>query len=230
MCLSFITSALLIVVQLRGNPPNLATASQLESLSSPAVPPIAPNASPAVSSSPSPSSSPSTSPVAKPLELNSAIVVTTDSTPQLHNGIALAIQSSLNPESEATFNGLVVDLSDRQVHLYKNWTLQANYDIAVGRDGWETPAGKFEIINMQINPIWKHPFTGELIPAGSGNPLGSRWIGIWSDGQHQIGLHGTNQEDLIGQAVSHGCIRMRESDIQALYDQVTVSMPVIIQP
>jgi lipoprotein-anchoring transpeptidase ErfK/SrfK len=125
---------------------------------------------------------------------------------------------------------LIVDLSDRQVSLYEGGNFQAKYDIAIGRAGWETPAGRFAIISKIPNPTWKHPFTGDVVTTGAENPLGSRWIGFWSDGEHQIGFHGTNQTDLIGQAVSHGCIRMRDGDIQAIYNQVTVGTTVLVQP
>jgi lipoprotein-anchoring transpeptidase ErfK/SrfK len=125
---------------------------------------------------------------------------------------------------------LIIDLSDRQAYFYTNGSLAGHYEIAVGRSGWETPIGEFNVINMQVDPAWQHPFTGEVIHAGAENPLGSRWIGFWTDGTHQIGLHGTNQEDLIGQAVSHGCIRLREADVQALYDQISIDTPVIVRP
>ncbi|NJO43153.1 MAG: L,D-transpeptidase [Cyanobacteria bacterium CRU_2_1] len=125
---------------------------------------------------------------------------------------------------------LIVDLSDRQVYLAQNETVIANYQVAIGQAGWETPVGQFSVINMQQDPVWQHPFTGEIVAPGATNPLGSRWIGFWTDGAHQIGLHGTNQEDLIGQAVSHGCIRLREADIQALFTQVTIGTPITVRP
>lgn len=125
---------------------------------------------------------------------------------------------------------LVVDLSDRLVRVYRQETLQASYPVAVGQAGWETPTGKFQILEMQTNPVWQHPITEELITTGPDNPLGARWIGFWSDGHNQIGFHGTNQEELIGQAVSHGCLRMRNSDITAMFAQVHRGTPVIVQP
>ncbi|MBW4516507.1 MAG: L,D-transpeptidase [Timaviella obliquedivisa GSE-PSE-MK23-08B] len=142
---------------------------------------------------------------------------------------ALNALSSSN-QAEVKQSQLVVDLGDRKVYLYADGNTQVGYDIAVGKAGWETPPGKFSILNMQLNPTWQHPFTGDVIPTGTGNPLGSRWIGFWTDGTHQIGFHGTNQTDLIGQAVSHGCIRMRDKDIQALYEQVAIGTVVVVQP
>lgn len=125
---------------------------------------------------------------------------------------------------------LVVDLSDRKVSIYRSQKLQASYPVAIGQAGWETPTGTFEITQMQTNPVWQHPITDQLITAGPDSPLGLRWIGFWSDGYNQIGFHGTNQEELIGQAVSHGCVRMRNEDIVALYQQVAEGTPVIVQP
>src|SRR6476646_3219872 len=104
---------------------------------------------------------------------------------------------------------LVVDLSDRKVSVYRSQKLQASYPVAIGQAGWETPTGTFQVTQMQTNPAWQHPITEQLITSGPDSPLGLRWIGFWSDGHNQIGFHGTNQEELIGQAVSHGCIRMR---------------------
>ena len=136
--------------------------------------------------------------------------------------------SSLSPARSQT--RLVVDLSDRTVSLYRQQKLQASYPVAVGQAGWETPTGTFEITQMQTDPAWKHPITDQLITSGPDNPLGVRWIGFWSDGHNQIGFHGTNQEELIGQAVSHGCLRMRNQDIVALYGQVATGTLVIVQP
>lgn len=150
-------------------------------------------------------------------------------TPLAQSGLLAAFEGATEPIWFAE-DRLVVDLSDRQVYLHKSGKLAANYEIAVGQLGWETPTGAFSVVNMRIDPVWQHPFTGEIVPAGPENPLGSRWIGFWIDGEHQIGLHGTNNEALIGQAVSHGCIRMREDDIQALYTEVTLGMPVIVRP
>jgi len=124
---------------------------------------------------------------------------------------------------------LVVDLSDAKVYSYWGDQLIASYRVAVGQPGWETPIGSFKVIQMQRNPVWKQPITGDLIPTGPNNPLGDRWISFWSDGRHQIGFHGTNNEQLVGKAVSHGCLRMRNADIRALYKQVGLGTTVIVR-
>ncbi|MFM7424246.1 MAG: L,D-transpeptidase [Elainella sp.] len=150
--------------------------------------------------------------------------------PVLRPGLAEILSASLQPVAVVYQPRLVVSLSTRQVTLYQNDLPQISYPIAVGREGWETPTGSFQILNLRENPAWRNPITGEVVAEPADNPLGSRWIGFWSDGKHQIGFHGTNQDELIGQAVSHGCIRMRDADIQALFTQVAVGTPVIVEP
>ncbi|WP_225938205.1 L,D-transpeptidase [Leptothermofonsia sichuanensis] len=124
---------------------------------------------------------------------------------------------------------LVVNLSDRRVYVYEGKDLKVSYPLAVGQEGWETPTGSFEVIEMQKRPKWLHPITREVVPPGPDNPLGERWIGFWADERTHIGFHGTNQEDLIGQAVSHGCLRMRNRDVIALYEKVSEGTPVFVR-
>ena len=133
-------------------------------------------------------------------------------------------------QQERTMARLVVDLSDRQLLFHQQGEDVKTYPIAVGKAGWETPLGEFTVTDKDPSPLWQHPLTGELVPAGSDSPLGSRWIGFWTDGIHQIGFHGTNQSQSIGQAISHGCIRLHDGDIQELYAQVALGTPVIVQP
>ncbi|NJK38294.1 MAG: L,D-transpeptidase [Oscillatoriales cyanobacterium RM2_1_1] len=125
---------------------------------------------------------------------------------------------------------LVIRLSDRRVYLYQNHQLESSYPIAIGRAGWETPTGQYQVIQMIRNPAWQHPFTGEIIPPGPENPLGDRWIGFWTDGTNFIGFHGTPNEETVGTAASHGCIRMLNQDVLKLFDTVQIGTPVIVAP
>ena len=133
------------------------------------------------------------------------------------------------PEPITEGKYLVISLSDRQVHLYENEELTSSYPIAIGKEGWETPTGQFDIFQMLKDPSWEHPWTGEVIPPGEDNPLGTRWIGFWTDGINAIGFHGTPNEELVGQAVSHGCIRMKNNDVAALFEQVELGTTVIVK-
>ncbi|WP_413160767.1 L,D-transpeptidase [Capilliphycus salinus ALCB114379] len=125
---------------------------------------------------------------------------------------------------------LIIRLGDRRVYVYRREQLLTSYPIAVGRDGWETPTGEYKVIQKIQEPSWEHPFTGEIIPPGPDNPLGMRWIGFWTDGTNYIGFHGTPNEDTVGQAASHGCIRMLNQDVLLLFDKVTIGTPVIVEP
>ena len=125
---------------------------------------------------------------------------------------------------------LVLKRSQRRVFVYKNDKAINSYPVAVGKPGWETPLGEFKVLTMELNPIFKSFKSGRVIPPGPDNPLGVRWIGIWTDGATQLGFHGTNEPELIGQAVSHGCIRMWNKDVVKLYAQVKSGTPVQIVP
>lgn len=133
------------------------------------------------------------------------------------------------PESTVDNTYLVIKLSQRRVYVYQNDKLKVSYPIAVGKPGWETPMGTYKVLDMQRDPAWEHPWSGEVIPPGPDNPLGARWIGFWTDGRNFIGFHGTPNEQLVGQAVSHGCIRMRNKDILALYALVSMGTPVKVE-
>jgi lipoprotein-anchoring transpeptidase ErfK/SrfK len=146
-------------------------------------------------------------------------------------------KSSVNPPSQAIDpkslskdTHLVIKLGDRRVYVYKNKKLKVSYPIGIGKAGWETPTGNYKVMDMQPHPIWEEPWTGKVILEGPNNPLGVRWIGFWTDGRNSIGFHGTPAEKLVGQAVSHGCIRMRNRDVVALYEQVKMGTPVTVKP
>ena len=135
------------------------------------------------------------------------------------------------PEGLLTANTRIeVHLQAREIWLYQNEQVILQAPVAVGQDGWQTPIGEFAVRDMRVNPVWRHPITQESVGPGPSNPLGSRWIGFLVEGEYHIGIHGTNQETLIGEAVSHGCVRMLEKDIQALYSHIQLGTPVIVKP
>lgn len=138
-------------------------------------------------------------------------------------------QNQSSQVEENSQKQVVVDLSDRRTYVYQGELVIASYPIAIGKKGWETPTGTFEVNDMQHDPIWKHPITGKVFPPGSDSPLGERWIGFWTDGRNAIGFHGTPDIHLLGTAISHGCLRMRNSDVRLLYDQVGVGTKVSVR-
>jgi len=126
---------------------------------------------------------------------------------------------------------ITIDLSDRRLTLYDGDTVLRTIPVAVGRDAFPTPMGEFEVQQMIRDPSWMNPFTHEVIEGGHPrNPLGRFWIGFWTDGNNWVGMHGTPNPESVGNAVSHGCIRLYDEDIQALFSQVTMGTPVTVVP
>ena len=125
---------------------------------------------------------------------------------------------------------LVIKLSERRVYIYQKEQIKTSFPVAIGRSGWETPTGQYSVIQMQHNPVWQHPFTGELVPPGRDNPLGARWIGFWTDGTNYIGFHGTPNEESVGQPASHGCVRMYNRDVIQLFEMVQMGTTVEVVP
>lgn len=123
---------------------------------------------------------------------------------------------------------LEISLSRRRVSVFKGKSLVKSYPIAVGRPGWETPLGTYQVRQMLRNPTWIHPLKkGISIPGGDPeNPLGHFWIGFWTDGKNWIGFHGTPNPKSVGAAASHGCIRMYNKDVEELFQKVSLGTEV----
>ena len=102
-------------------------------------------------------------------------------------------------------------LKERRLYLYRDNLLQAVFPVAIGKTQTPTPVGNWQVINKKI-----------LTEPGV---FGTRWIGLDNPG---YGIHGTNTPEAIGSAVSMGCIRMYNADVEQLFDLVFIGMPVII--
>ncbi len=126
---------------------------------------------------------------------------------------------------------LEVHLFRRTVTAYAGAAAIKTYPIAVGRSGWETPKGTYRVQQLIKDPAWQNPFNGEVIPSNDPeNPLGDRWIGFWSDGKNWAGFHGTSNRNSVGQAASHGCLRMYSEDIRELFEIVSLETVVQVLP
>ena len=127
---------------------------------------------------------------------------------------------------------LAVSRSRKELRLFVKEKLVKTYEVAIGRIGFETPAGLYEIRTKTVNPAWFVPnkpwagsLAGKIIPPNDPeNPLKARWMGFW-DG---AGIHGTADSSSIGFAASHGCIRMTIPDVIQLYDRVPLHTPISI--
>jgi hypothetical protein len=126
---------------------------------------------------------------------------------------------------------LEVHLFRRTVTAYAGAAAIKTYPIAVGRSGWETPKGTHRVQQLIKDPAWQNPFNGEVVPSNDpDNPLGDRWIGFWSDGKNWAGFHGTSNRNSVGQAASHGCLRMYGEDIRELFEIVSLDTVVEVLP
>ncbi|MFZ0956107.1 MAG: L,D-transpeptidase [Candidatus Sulfotelmatobacter sp.] len=112
---------------------------------------------------------------------------------------------------------VLVSIPDRKLAVLVNGIAVAGFEISVGADESPSPAGEFTIVNRVSNPIYYHE--GVVIPAGKGNPVGTRWVGLSQKG---YGIHGTNAPKSIGRAASHGCIRLRNRDMEKLFGMLHV--------
>jgi hypothetical protein len=119
---------------------------------------------------------------------------------------------------------IVINVPARRLSLVQGATLVRAYPIAVGRPWTQTPRGSFHILQKAKDPTWA-PKGRPPVPPGPGNPLGHRWMRISASG---YGIHATNEPNSIGQARSHGCIRMSRGDAEDLFDRVVVGTPVEI--
>ena len=142
---------------------------------------------------------------------------------------------------------LVLDRQHRQLLVLNDGLLTRRFPAAVGTVGWETPSGRFRVMQMVKDPVWTHPISGELVgPEIDTNPLGSRWIGFYRDckgregwdGEQYLdiegctvaGFHGTPYRWTVGRAVSHGCVRLYEENVQEIFEMVRVGTPVTVLP
>lgn len=105
---------------------------------------------------------------------------------------------------------IVISVGERALGLYEGDRLVRRYPVAIGKPSTPTPVGTHRILEKILYP---------------GGGLGTRWMAF----TYQMhGIHGTNRPELIGQAVSNGCVRMYNEDVEELYDLVDVGTPVIV--
>ena len=135
----------------------------------------------------------------------------------------LAILAAATTEifAESPTRRLIVSIPDRKIVLIADGQVVKTYPIAVGKSSTPSPNGSFHIASRVVKPTWYQP--GKMVGPGPANPLGTRWMGLGFKG---YGIHGTNMPNSIGKAASHGCIRMRNHDVEELFELVQVGDPV----
>jgi lipoprotein-anchoring transpeptidase ErfK/SrfK len=125
----------------------------------------------------------------------------------------LAADGDRSPDSST--RRIVVSIPDRKLALIENDAIVSIYPVAVGAPVSPSPVGTFNVATRVTNPTYYKP--GKVVGPGATNPIGTRWIGLNLKG---YGIHGTDNPRSIGHAKSHGCIRLRNSDVEQLFDRV----------
>ncbi len=130
-------------------------------------------------------------------------------------------------------NTIVVDTSERRLYFVIGDGTAVKYGVGVGREGFEW-TGTNRISRKAEWPGWtpppamrkRRPELPAYMEGGPSNPLGARAMYL---GSTLYRIHGSNEPQTIGQAVSSGCIRMANDDVTHLYDLAQVGTKVIVQ-
>ncbi|MGQ0554264.1 MAG: L,D-transpeptidase family protein [Planctomycetota bacterium] len=112
-----------------------------------------------------------------------------------------------------------VDSTQLGLSVFVGGQAVAAYRVGLGKEG-RTPLGAFTVIERQENPTWYH--AGKAIPFGDPeNVLGTRWLGFDERADAVgYGIHGTSQPETIGLFESMGCVRMRNAEVEELFELV----------
>jgi lipoprotein-anchoring transpeptidase ErfK/SrfK len=140
------------------------------------------------------------------------------------------------PTTEAP-GTLIVDTGSKHLYYLQPGGKAIQYGIGVGREGFAW-SGVARVGSKQEWPKWfppeamlqRRPELPIEMDGGLGNPLGARALYLYqgkTDTQYRI--HGTNEPDTIGKAVSSGCIRMMNGDVMDLYNRVPIGTKVIVE-
>lgn len=144
-------------------------------------------------------------------------------------GSALKVPKSRVLPQNPPRDGLVLNVPERGIFFYRGGEFQRFVPVSVGTPpGAKTPLGQFKIIEKVVDPTWYPPAWAKSrkpVPPGPENPLGTRWIGLSAP---RVGIHGTNDPLNVGASVTHGCIRCYPDQVESLYNEVAVGMPVRI--
>lgn len=128
---------------------------------------------------------------------------------------------------------IVIHTSERFLYLVLGNNRALRYGIGVGREGF-TWSGLVRVSRKAEWPDWtppaemiqRQPYLPRFMAGGPGNPMGSRALYL---GSTVYRIHGTNQPETIGHAVSSGCFRLANGDVIDLYTRVPVGTKVIIR-
>jgi lipoprotein-anchoring transpeptidase ErfK/SrfK len=133
---------------------------------------------------------------------------------------------------------ILVDTEARYLYYVLPDGKAIRYGVAVGEEAMAF-SGVARVGRMAEWPDWiptpeiqerLGPYPSR-VPGGAANPLGARALYLYAGNKDTLyRIHGTNQPEYIGQAISSGCIRMRNEDVIDLYDRVKPGSTVVVLP
>lgn len=123
---------------------------------------------------------------------------------------------------------LVLNVPAKNLILYDYGQPVKEYQVGIGKSLTPTPLGRFKIVRRIYNPAWVNPYRqSSVTPPGESNPIGKYWLGFALNKKSQeYGFHATNDIDSVGQASTHGCIRLYPPDMKELFNLVKIGTPV----
>lgn len=152
------------------------------------------------------------------------------------NRESLSTRAIVNDPTGERVGAITIDTKNRYLYLSMEGGRAMRYDVGVGRDGfaWQ---GRAYIGRRAEWPTWtppaamlkRRPDLPRVMSGGIANPLGARAMYLYNGhGDTMFRIHGTNEPDTIGHAVSSGCIRLLNDDVVDLYQRVKIGAPVIV--
>jgi lipoprotein-anchoring transpeptidase ErfK/SrfK len=149
------------------------------------------------------------------------------------NGTSPIPRQTVGFQSNYAPGTIVVNTAERRLYLVQPGGQALRYGIGVGRDGFRW-GGVHKVTAKKEWPSWtppsqmiaRRPDLPRHMPGGIDNPLGARAMYL---GSTLYRIHGSNEPETIGQAVSSGCFRMTNDDVTDLYNRVAVGATVIVK-
>ncbi|MEZ5786578.1 MAG: L,D-transpeptidase [Xanthobacteraceae bacterium] len=128
---------------------------------------------------------------------------------------------------------IIVHTSERFLYVVQDNNRALRYGIGVGREGFQWQ-GLVKITRKAEWPDWtppaemiaRQPYLPRFMAGGPGNPMGARALYL---GKTVYRIHGTNQPQTIGHAVSSGCFRLVNANVIDLYDRIPVGTRVVVK-
>lgn len=144
---------------------------------------------------------------------------------------ALLWAASAHAHEMVAFSGyspgtIVIKTSERKLYYTLGDGRALRYSVGVGRQGMQW-SGSTSVSHKARSPAWREGRHSPTIPGGSSrNPMG---VAAMTMRGVDYAIHGTNNPASIGGFVSHGCIRMHNSEVLDLYARVRIGTPVVVE-